>query len=111
MNYNPIILIDDDLDDYNVQGYFVKPGNFEELKNILNAIVFYWGYSNIQIHSNKGNKIACHLIPISARVGYSWLPRWLFKPGNHGLSAISSLHYVYFAKIQKLLTAISVSIY
>lgn len=30
---------------YGVQGYFVKPPTFEELKHLLHIIIQYWGYS------------------------------------------------------------------
>jgi CheY-like chemotaxis protein len=30
---------------YNVQGYFVKPADFNTLKDILHSMIKYWGYS------------------------------------------------------------------
>ena len=35
---------------YGVQGYFIKPNSFEEWKNMLYAIVNYWGQSE---HPNR----------------------------------------------------------
>src|SRR5688500_1939353 len=30
---------------YNVQGYFIKPDNFEKLKDMLHSMIKYWGHS------------------------------------------------------------------
>ena len=34
---------------YGVQGYFVKPSSFEDLKKLISSIVDYWQYSQIPI--------------------------------------------------------------
>ena len=31
---------------FGVQGYFVKPNSFEELRNMLKSMISYWGYSH-----------------------------------------------------------------
>ena len=38
---------------YNVQGYFIKPANFEKLRDMLHSIIKYWGYSE---HPNKNKE-------------------------------------------------------